>query len=238
MTKTLLKIWKSLQYCVLGAFVLLTTHSVFGNFFFQGGVTYWPDHELPRLTRTGIPIGSQQEANVVRNTDLWIGAGYALKNEWSVEAFFARLPSTEVFSRFNVYYQGLPVDPDAGTITLYTETVIVGVGAVYEFSISERLSLIGKAGVAFAQKDSDLDILFPSFQIPIDPEDLDDFDEGDITDDIGELTFDEEDENTLNMYFAVGVRIPIQDTLASVIATYQFVNTPENTESGLFVGIR
>lgn len=236
---TLCTLRKFLKYCAVSALVVLATNSVVGNFYFQGGVAYWPDYSLPPLTTAGIPVGSQEEANVVRNTDLWIGAGYTLGDQWSVEAFFSRLPSTEVFSRFNVYYQGIPIEPNTGSITLYTETVTVGVGAVYEISISDRLSLIGKVGVAFAQDDSDLDIFFPRVQIPIDPEDFDDFDESDLTfDDIGGFNLDDEDDTTLDAYFAVGVRIPIEGTLASVTATYQFVNTSENTESGLFLGLR
>lgn len=215
---------------------------MFGNFYFHGGVTYWPDYSLPPLTTARIPVGNQEEANVVRNTDLWIGAGYTLGDRWSVEVFFSRLPSTEVFSRFHVYYQGVPIEPASGTITLYTETTSLGVGAAYEYSISDQLSLIGKAGVAFAtfaKNFSELDIFLPRLQVPIAPEDTGDFDENDLTvDDLGGFSFDDEDDTTLDVYFAVGVRIPIVGTPACATVTNQVVNASENAEAGLFLGIR
>lgn len=234
---TLDKFFRLLLCCVGSALVIGTANNVFGDFYFQGGVSVWPGYDVPRLTTSGVPIERSQETSVVGSADFWIGAGYSVNEEWSFEAYYARLPSTEAFSRFNVFYQGLPVDPPAGTITLYIETTMVGVGGVYEFALSDRISLIGKAGVAYAQKASDLDIV-SQFQIPLAPEDVDDFDESDITHDLGNAPFDDDDDRALDMYFAVGLRIPLQLSNASVTATYQFVNTAANTESGLFAGIR
>ncbi|MXW07113.1 MAG: porin family protein [Gammaproteobacteria bacterium] len=235
---TLHKYFKLLKYCVVSALVLLTTNSVVGNFYFQGGGSFWPDFSVQQITSSGIPLDRPQQSSVVRNIDVWISAGYALNDNWNIEAFFARLPETNAFSPINVYYQGVRIDAATGTINLATETAMVGVGGGYEFPISERIWLTGKVGFAFAQNESDLDLFLPNFQVPIAPEDIDDFDVSDITQDIDVFHFDEESESTVDTFFAVGIRVPIDHTNTSVTATYQLVKTAKNTESGLFLGLR
>ena len=232
------KILKLLKFSVVGAVLLLTTNCVFGSFYFQGGGSFWREFDVRQITRSGIPIDRPQQTSVVRRIDVWLGAGYALNEDWHIEAFFARLPTTNAFSQFDTYYRGILLPGAGGTINLSTETAMIGVGGGYEFALNEQILLFGKLGVAYAQNDSELDLFSQSFAIPINAEDIFDFDRSDLTVDIEDLNFDKKTESTLDLYFAVGVRIPLLDSNTSVTATYQFVSTSTNIESGLFVGLR
>lgn len=238
MTVTSPKFFTFLKVCVASTLLLLATNFVFGDFYFQGGISFWPDYELPRLGRGGSSFINSEEGDVVRSRDLWLGAGYKLDDQWSIESFFSRLPATEVFSRLNVYYQDILLVPNTGSITLTTETIAYGIGAVYEHSINDRMSLIGKAGVAVVQNDSDINVLFPRFELPLGLN-VDEFDESFIsTDNITSVLLSDQEESTVDAYFAFGVNIPIQNTLASVTVFYEFLKTPGGTESGPFLGIR
>lgn len=231
--------WSSLKYIVVSTVVLLTTNSVFGQFFVQGGTSYWPSFDVPQLTLYDYPLGNRDDGTVDRRTDLWIGAGYRVDDAWSFEAFFSRLPSTEVSVDLFSIWGRRPIAPQTVSISVNTDTTTVGFGAVYDLYINERISFIGKAGVAFTQQDVEVDASFPRFPGPpiyFGDDDFDDLFENFLVDDdyyddlIG-------DDSTLDMYFAVGVRLPIQDSPASVTATYQFVSTPRDSESGLYLGL-
>lgn len=238
--------WRSLKYIVASTAVLLTTNSVFGQFFVQGGTSYWPSFEVPQLTLYDYPLGNRDAGTVDRRTDLWIGAGYRVDDAWSFEAFFSRLPSTEVSIDLFSIWGRRPIAPQTVSISVNTDTTTVGFGAVYDLYINERISFIGKAGVAFTQQDVEVDASFPRFPGPPIYFGDDDFDDlFDIDDLFEDFVFDDDyyddligdDDSTLDMYFAVGVRLPIQDSPASVTATYQFVSTPRDSESGLYVGL-
>ena len=245
MTKKQPHIWKLTQYVVGCALVLITTNCVLGQFYLQGGTSNWFDFEPPSSILSELPLVDRESSNIDRNTQLWLGAGYQVNQEWSFEAFYSKLPSTEINSELYVFYRGRPISPgpirpQTISISVNTETTIVGVGAIYDFYVNDRLSIIGKAGVAYTKQDSEVDVSFSFFQIPPiffgnDNYDFDLYDDGFYLDDDGLFG---DDESTLDMYFALGVRLPIQNTPASVTATYQFISTPSGSESGLFVGIR
>ena len=236
----------SLKQFLIGTAVLFATSSVFGQFFLQGGTSYWPSFDAPEFTLYDFPIGSRDDGAVDRRTDLWIGAGYRVDEAWSFEAFFSRLPTTEFSTDLFSIYSTRLILPQSVSLTANTDTTTVGFGAVYDLYINERISLIGKAGVAFTQQDVEVDVSFPRFPSPpiyFGDDDFDDLFDSDglienfLGDDdyYGDLIGD--DESTLDMYFAIGVRLPIQDSPASVTATYKFVSTPRDSESGLYVGL-
>ena len=246
MNTTQPRTWKNLVGVVVSVLVLIASNSVLGQFYLQGGISSWIDFEAPDSILSDLPI-LDNESSVDGNSQYWLGAGYQVSDEWSFEAFYSKLPSTEVNSEMYIFFGGRPIlpgpiYPQAISVTVNTETTTFGVGAVYDFYVNDRLSIIGKAGIAFTQQDSEVDIEFPRYGIGFPPIDYgdDDFELHLFPED---FYFDEDffyggDENSTDMYFAVGVRIPIQDSPASVTATYQFINTPDDSESGLFVGIR
>ena len=246
MSKMFMSSWNSLKYVVLSTVMLLATNSVFGQFFVQGGTSYWSSFEVPQLTLYDFPLGNRDDGAVDRRTDLWIGAGYRVDDAWSFEAFFSRLPSTEVSTDLFSIFGSRPIFPQSVSISVKTDTTTVGFGAVYDLYINERISFIGKAGVAFTQQDVEVDVSFPRFPGPPIYFGDDDFDDiFDIDDLFGDFVIDGDyyddligdDDSSLDMYFAVGVRLPIQDSPASVTATYQFVSTPRDSESGFYVGL-
>jgi len=246
MAKTHNSSWSSVKYLIASAFVLLATNSVFGQFFVQGGSSYWPSFDVPQLTLYNFPLGNRDDGAVERRTDLWLGAGFRIDEAWSFETFFSRLPSTEVRTELFSIYGSRPILPQSVSISVNTDTTTVGFGAVYDLYINERISLIGKAGVAVTQQDVDVDVSFSRFPGPpiyFGDDDFDDlFDADDLFDD---FRFDDDyyddligdDDSTLDMYFAVGVRLPIQESPGFVTATYQLISTPRDSESGLYVGI-
>ena len=239
--------WTSLKYYVLSCLVLLATNSVFGQFFLQGGSSYWPDFDVPQLSRYNIPLrGDHDDGTLDRRADLWVGAGYRLDEAWSFEAFLSRLPSTEVSADLFSIFGSPRIVPLSLSISMKTDTTTVGFGAVYDLFINERVSLIGKAGVAFTQQEVEVGVSFPRFPLPPiyfeDDDVLFFFDEDSLFEDLEsygdyyeELIGD--DESALDMYFAIGVRLPIQDSPGSVTATYQFISTPRDTQSGLYLGL-
>ena len=216
--------------------LVIASNSVFGQFYLQGGASYWPDLHTPSSILSERWLDENDSTSNHRNSDLWLGTGYSVNEEWSFEVFFSKLPSTEVSSKLNLYstFGDRLIVPQSISISQKTETTIIGVGAVYDFYIGERLSLIGKAGVAYTTQESEIDVSFPRFRFPTFIYDDDDYYDDWFEDylDLGD------DESMLDMYFAIGVRLPIQETQASVTATYQFVNTPGHSESGLLIGIR
>ena len=230
------------KWCIALIFVLTVTSSVFGQFYIVGGASYWPSIEPPQSTLYGLPFGDQGDKGVDRNTDLWVGAGYRVNDSWSFEAFFSRLPSTEVDVDLFSIYGGPQIVPQSVSISIATDTTVLGLGAVYEFYINDQVSLIGKVGVARTQQNTEVDVSFPRLPfLPIFFGDDNYFDDDDyyeqyFDDDIYDEIL-EDDESTFDMYFALGVKLPIQNTPASVSATYQLISTPEDSESGLFVGI-
>ena len=239
--------WSALKYLIAITVVLLATNNVFGQFFVQGGSSYWPSFNVPQLTLYDFPLGNRDDGTVERRTDLWLGAGFRVDEAWSFEGFFSKLPSTEVNVDLFSIYGGRPILPQNVSISVNTDTTTIGFGAVYDLYINERISfIVAKAGVAFTQQDVDVDASFPRFRGPPIYFGDDDFDDlFDIEDLFEDFVYDEDyyddligdDESTLDMYFAVGVRLPIQDSPASVTATYQFISTPRDSESGLYVGI-
>lgn len=234
-----------MNYVIASALVLIASNSVLGQFYLQGGASNWFDFEPPSTIISELPFLGEDSSSVDGNTQFWLGAGYQVNEEWSFEAFYSKLPSTEVNSDIYIFFNGRPVvprpiAPQSVSISVTTDTTTMGVGAVYDFHVNDRLSIIGKVGIAFTQQDSEVDINLPRFPIP--PIYFGDDDIG--LDLIGsDFYFDEDDlfeddENSTDMYFAAGVRLPIQDSPASVIATYQLISTTDESESGLFVGIR
>lgn len=233
-----------MKWCIAIASILTVTSTVFGQFYLLGGASYWPSFEPPQTTVYGFPFADREDDGVDSRTELWVGAGYQVNDSWSFEAFFSKLPSTEVeVNLFSIY--GAPqIVPQSVSLSVSTDTSVLGVGAVYEFFINDRMSLIGKAGVARTHQNTEVDVSLPRFPFPPIYFGDDDFS---FDDDVfyeqffGDDLFDDilnEDESTFDMYFAVGVKVPIQNTRASISATYQFISTPGDSESGLFVGIR
>ena len=226
------------------ACVLTLTSSVFGQYYLLGGASYWPSLEPPQTTAYGFPFADRDENGVDRRTELWVGAGYQVNDSWSFEAFFSKLPSTEVDVDFFSIYGERQIVPQSVSLSITTDTTVLGFGAVYEFHINEQVSLIGKAGVARTQQNTEVDVSLPRFPFP--PIYFGDDDYYFDDDYFYEQFFDDDlfddilgaDESTFDMYFAFGVKVPIQSSRASVSATYQFISTPGDSESGLFVGIR
>lgn len=243
MKLTLATLKKFLKWLVASTLVLTITSSVFGQFYILGGASYWPSLEPPKTTLYGLPLADGDEEGVDRLTDLWIGAGYRVNETWSFEAFFSKLPSTQADIDLFSIFGGQWIVPQSVSLSITTDTNVLGFGAVYEFPINDQLSLIGKAGVARTQQSTEVDLSLPSFPFPPiffgDDDDFfnvdDYYDEYFVDDILDDLL--EEDETTFDMYFAFGIKLPIQNTRASVSATYQFISTPQESESGLFVGI-
>ena len=71
--------------------VLLGAGSIYGDVYFFGGTSYWPNYELPQTTIPDFRFNGYEESSVDRNTELWIGAGYKINKEWSFEGFYSKL---------------------------------------------------------------------------------------------------------------------------------------------------
>ncbi len=137
---------------------------MFGQFFVQGGTSYWPSFEVPQLTLYDYPLGNRDDGTVNRRTDLWIGAGYRVDDAWSFEAFISRLPSSEVSIDLFSIWDSRPILPQTVSISVNTDTTTVGFGAVYDLYINKRISFIGKAGTAFTQQD--VEVMHPFRDFP------------------------------------------------------------------------
>ena len=104
---------------------------------------------------------------------------------------------------------------------------MLGVGAVYDLSVNQYLSLFGKVGIALTQSSYDSNILFLGQPLP--EEELPS----------GALSQDEENQE---VYGAVGVRVPLNlllgSTDTSITFAYQFFETAEERETSFEIGFQ
>ena len=242
MTTKLRRLVPLFQTVLTSVLVMIAASCLHGQFYLQGGITYWPEFESPSFTQSTFQSRAREHAEVDQNSDFWIGGGYKVTEEWSFEAFFSQLPSSTVSIVYYFPFQRSALRPSEVYYEIDTETTVFGVSASYEFSINDRLYLTGKAGLASSNQETTLvELLIPEFTVSdgfFDDNCFYDCDDQDYLDYFVAYDFFTEESSSVDLHFAVGVRIPIHETKASVTATYQFFRTSDTDQSGLYLGLR
>ena len=99
--------WNQIHSVIATALVLIASSSVFGQFYLQGGASNWFDFEPPSSIISELPFLDEDSSSVDGNVQFWLGAGYQVNEEWSFEAFYSELPSTEVNTEFYIFFRDL-----------------------------------------------------------------------------------------------------------------------------------
>ena len=192
--------------------------------FMIGGITYWDGLELPELNQD-VNVGDLPVEHEVDGTraQLTVGVGYNLDERLGFEAFYVAIPE-RIISVTDVVYP--PDDVIADPVELIWHTTfehrVVGIAAVYDLNVSENFSLFGKAGIAVARQSNNSSLTFAGQTNP-------------VPDTIRPII---EEEDSYDLFGAVGARIPIRMGDASVTIAYQFVETNVGRETSLQFGVQ
>lgn len=192
--------------------------------FMISGITYWNDLDVPELNED-VDLGDfdvEYEVDGSR-AQLSVGVGYNLDERWGFEAFYVSIPE-RVISVIDLVSppDNVVADPVELSWNTTVEHRVLGVAAVYDVYLSGNFSLFGKAGIAVARHTNDSTITFggqtgsvPSTFRPI-----------------------VEEEDTYDIFGAVGARIPIRVGDASITIAYQFVETSVGRETSYQLGVQ
>lgn len=197
------------------------------GFYLHGGITYWDGLDAPDFEdEPGLIQGLTIEYEIDDpRAQLSLGAGLHYDENWSFEVFYVSTPERIVLGNDWEYP---PLDPGDIPVTLsWTSKIkqtIGGVSAVYDLYINENLSVFGKAGIAFVRHTSESSITSSSHpEISF---------RGAIP-----STFTDEDD-TQDVFGAIGARIPIRQGDASLTFAYQFIDTDDGPETSFEVGVQ
>ena len=192
--------------------------------FMIGGITYWNDLALPELNEDvnlgDLPVEHKVDGS---RAQLSVGVGYNLDEKLGFELFYVSIPE-RVISVTDVEQppEGIPVDPISISWNTTIEHEIVGAAAVYDLHVNEKFSLFGKAGIAFARQTNESSITFGGRTTP-------------IPNSLRPIVVEED---SFDLFGAVGARIPIRMGDASVTVAYQFVETSVVRETSLQLGVQ
>ena len=192
--------------------------------FMIAGITYWHDLALPELNED-VDIGDLPVEHEVDGTpaQLTVGVGYNLDERLGFEVFYVAIPE-RIVSITELIHPPADVIADPVQLTWHTtfEHRVIGVAAVYDLNINENFSLFGKAGIAVARQSNNSSITFGSQTNP-------------VPDTVRPIV---KEEDSYNLFGAVGARIPIRMGDASVTVAYQFVETSVGRETSLQLGVQ
>ncbi|MYF38886.1 MAG: porin family protein [Gammaproteobacteria bacterium] len=219
--------------CVL-TFATLVTILVFGftttvnatekGPFMIAGVSYWNElDEIEIEFDLGFFGGTIEQEVDGSRAQLTVGVGYNFDDKFGVEGFYVSIPERLI----NVSQEFPPpigVPGEALSVVWHTTVAheVFGIAAVYDINVTERFSLFGKAGLAIARQTNDQSVTFGGRTTPVAP--------------TVRPIVDEED--SYDLFGAIGARIPIRMGDASVTATYQFVETSVGRATGLQLGVQ
>lgn len=207
------------------------------GFYLQAGVTYWNDLEEPEIEfetdEGGLPVEAEEFVTVQYEIDgsrgqISFGGGYHFNENWSFEAFYVRSPELNHSLDLDVPLDDLGIE-ESLSLSLNTtlQHTVLGVGTVYDLHLNQYLSLFGKVGIAFTQSSYDSNISFSGQPLP-----EEEFPSGALN----------QDEESQEVYGAVGVRIPLKlllgSTNNSITFSYQFFETAEERETSFEVGFQ
>lgn len=225
MNKLTASFLKAMVGCI---FVLGLTTGLSGKeegYYLHGGVTYWNGLEAPEFSgSTGVEdVTTESELDGSR-AQLSLGVGYNLDEQWGFEAFYVATPET-VISASDWMFPPLPPNFEPFTVswTASVKRTVFGLAAVYDLYINENLALFGKAGVALVRHTSET-----SLTTSIEP---------DFVGSVIPTSFTD-DEDTQDLFGAVGARIPILSGDASITFAYQFVETSDERETNFEIGFQ
>lgn len=220
--------------CVL-TFTTLVTIFVFGfttavnakekGPFMIAGISYWNDLvEMELNEDLGFFGGTIEQEVDGSRAQLTVGVGYNFDDKLGIEGFYVSIPKRLI----NVSQEFPPpigVPGEAVSVVWHTtvEHEVFGIAAVYDINITESFSLFGKAGLAIARQTNEESVTFGGRTTPV----------------VGTAfpsIIDEED--SYDLFGAIGARIPIRMGDASVTATYQIVETSVGRATGLQLGVQ
>lgn len=196
------------------------------GFYVHGGVTYWDGFDTPTLEEEiplpGISIDQELEDS---RAQLSLGVGFHLDERWSFEGFYVSTPERIISGNDWMFP---PLQPGGDPISLSwsatTKQTIGGISAICDLYLNENLSLFGKGGIAFVRHESSQTITV---------ENLPDAAFENI---IPSSITDEEDSQEL--YGAIGVRIPLRQGDAGLTFAYQFIQTDDDPETSFEIGFQ
>ena len=196
------------------------------GFYLHGGVTYWDGLDAPDFEdEIGLEDVSIDYEIDGSRAQLSLGVGYHLNENLSVEAFYVSTPEQVVSGNDWMFP---PFEPGGDPITLSwnasVKQTIGGVNAVYDVYVNENLSLFGKAGMAFVRHSSETSVIFQNQPSTV------------FQNVIPSSFTDEED--TQDIFGAIGVRVPIRQGDASLTFAYQFIETDDGRETSFEIGLQ
>lgn len=215
---------------VIGCFLIFGITSALSakefGFYLHGGVTYWDGLDAPDFE--GEPglgdVSIEYEIDGSR-AQLSLGVGLHYDENWSFEVFYVSTPEQVVSG---TDWEFPPLTPGGEPVTLsWTSNVkqtIGGINAVYDLYINENLSVFGKAGIALVRHSSESSASSSSHP------------EISFRGAIPNTFTDEED--TQDVFGAIGARIPIRQGDASLTFAYQFIDTGDGRETSFEVGLQ
>lgn len=196
------------------------------GFYVHGGVTYWDGFDVPSLddeiTLPGVSIEQELEDS---RAQLSLGVGFHLDEQWSFEGFYVSTPERIISGNDWMFP---PLQPGGDPISLSwsanVKQTIGGICAIYDFNINENLSLFGKGGIAFVRHESSQSITVENLP--------------DATfENIIPSSFTDE-EDTQELYGAIGARIPLRQGAAGLTFAYQFIQTDDDPETSFEIGFQ
>ena len=196
------------------------------GFYVFGGITYWNDLEMPELSdedTADLAEGTIEYEIDGSRAQPSIGVGYNFDEQWGFEAFYVATPERVLSIDDIVFQPVLNDDPVTLSVSTTIQHTVFGVSAVYDVYVNKNLSLFGKAGIAFTQHNSDASVSFTGLTLPF-------FD-------LMDLSFSEE-EDTDDIFGAIGARIPLRAGDASMTFAYQFIETSDGRETSFELGVQ
>ncbi len=196
------------------------------GFYVHGGVTYWDGFDAPSLDdEIPLPDLSIDYELDDSRAKLSLGVGFHIDEKWSFEGFYVSTPE-RVFSGNNWTFPPFQPggDPISVTWSATTNQTIGGISAIYDLYINENLSLFGKGGIAFVRHESSQSISV---------ENLPDI----ALENIIPTTFSDQ-EDTQEVFGAIGARIPLMQGKVGLTFAYQLIQTDDDPETSFEIGFQ
>lgn len=224
----------SVRITIIASVLLLSVtwglHAKEDGPYMLGGVNYWNDLEAPTVDTQVLeeqnefgsfpPLEYKVDGS---RAQPFIGVGYNLDEQWGFEVFYVQTPERLLFAE-NLE---IPTDDPLYTFTISWRTTvqhtIFGAAAVYDVYLNESFSIFGKAGLAFLKHKADASVVLGGRSNPVSSS--------------HSLALIEEDD-TIDVFGGIGARIPFRAGDASITVAYQFIDTSDDRETSLEVGVQ
>lgn len=194
------------------------------------GITYWNDLEAPKVDTQDLddqsefgPFPPFQYKVDGSRAQAFIGVGYNLDEQWGFEVFYVSTPERLLYTEEFEVPTRYPLHSINFSWRTTVQHTIFGLAAVYDVYLHESFSVFGKAGLAFLKHKADTSITFGGQMNPIPSTHY--------------LALIEE-EDTTDVFGAIGARIPFRAGDASLTVAYQFIETSDDRETSIEVGIQ